>query len=376
MIKAVSAFIGLFVTTLLTRTSAEAWGKQGHAIICETAARLIALKNQPQLLREHSFDLSYYCNVPDLIWKRPATYKLEWFNHFMDLEIFERAFQKRKVTDAGPRPFELDRLSFERAYPDIPESAGRAFWRVVELNKRLNEAASELKNLSPAVQLASKNAGPGLQNTQAKSQAHARKETQLEWLVTAGAIGHYVGDLSQPLHVSENFDGQLSEQKGVHRFYEDIVVDELVYAAPAHGSGSKSGLKQQVFARAQTKWRDFHETNRKKKIEQLVEELASDSQRDLKHVLEIDRKFGRKNLPAAAQAYSKDIAERLIRGSLTLAEMYSRSLEFTYEDEGFFDFAGEPPYIFAPGAGEQRPKDLAKPELTEVISPSKISPEK
>ena len=35
---------------------------------------------------------SYYCNVPDFVWKEPATYGQESFNHFMDLEIFDRAF--------------------------------------------------------------------------------------------------------------------------------------------------------------------------------------------------------------------------------------------------------------------------------------------
>jgi hypothetical protein len=36
----------------------------------------------------------------------------------------------------------------------------------------------------------------------------------------AGAMSHYVGDLSQPLHVSKNYDGQETGDVGIHHFFE------------------------------------------------------------------------------------------------------------------------------------------------------------
>ncbi|NJL26207.1 MAG: hypothetical protein HC902_14330 [Calothrix sp. SM1_5_4] len=54
-----------------------AWGKRGHQIVAETAAHLVAGQPEARFLRNHSFDLGYYANVPDVIWKKPATYDIE-----------------------------------------------------------------------------------------------------------------------------------------------------------------------------------------------------------------------------------------------------------------------------------------------------------
>jgi hypothetical protein len=51
-----------------------AWGRRGHSIVCQTAAYLASSEPKGDFLKNHSFDLGYYCNVPDFIWKEPATY--------------------------------------------------------------------------------------------------------------------------------------------------------------------------------------------------------------------------------------------------------------------------------------------------------------
>lgn len=39
-------------------------------------------------------------------------------------------------------------------------------------------------------------------------------------LFLAGDLGHYLGDANMPLHTSDNSDGQLTNQKGIHAFWE------------------------------------------------------------------------------------------------------------------------------------------------------------
>ncbi|MHB9143682.1 MAG: phospholipase C/P1 nuclease family protein [Paludibacter sp.] len=46
--------------------------------------------------------------------------------------------------------------------------------------------------------------------------------------LTAADLGHYVGDGFMPLHTAANYDGQLSGQTGVHRRYEEIMVDRYM----------------------------------------------------------------------------------------------------------------------------------------------------
>jgi len=42
-------------------------------------------------------------------------------------------------------------------------------------------------------------------------------------LFFAADLGHYIGDANVPLHVSVNYDGQLTNQKGLHALWESVV---------------------------------------------------------------------------------------------------------------------------------------------------------
>ena len=41
-------------------------------------------------------------------------------------------------------------------------------------------------------------------------------------------MGHYVGDGFMPLHIAANYDGQLSGQTGIHRRYEETMIDQHI----------------------------------------------------------------------------------------------------------------------------------------------------
>src|ERR1700679_481821 len=71
---------------LFLSVSSQAWEKDGHEIVTYTAARLLSEKFNAPYLRNHAFDLSYYANVPDLVWRsdpEPAKH-LEPPQHFLD----------------------------------------------------------------------------------------------------------------------------------------------------------------------------------------------------------------------------------------------------------------------------------------------------
>ncbi len=44
--------------------------------------------------------------------------------------------------------------------------------------------------------------------------------------VTAGHLAHYAADATMPLHATENYDGQLTGQRGIHRRVEAELVDD------------------------------------------------------------------------------------------------------------------------------------------------------
>jgi len=47
-------------------------------------------------------------------------------------------------------------------------------------------------------------------------------------VLTAADLGHYVGDGFMPLHIAANYDGQLSAQTGIHRRYEEAMIDRHI----------------------------------------------------------------------------------------------------------------------------------------------------
>jgi hypothetical protein len=66
-----------------------------------------------------------------------------------------------------------------------------------------------------------------IQNVTQKLTDAFKKRSKSEILFLSAELGHYVGDAHMPLHTASNFNGQLSNQKGVHSLWE-TQIPELV----------------------------------------------------------------------------------------------------------------------------------------------------
>ncbi len=54
---------------------------------------------------------------------------------------------------------------------------------------------------------------------------------RLDWrkaMLTTSDLGHYVGDGHMPLHITNNYDGGLTNQNGIHSRYESTMIDDHV----------------------------------------------------------------------------------------------------------------------------------------------------
>jgi len=47
-------------------------------------------------------------------------------------------------------------------------------------------------------------------------------------VLTAADLGHYVGDGFMPLHIAANYNGQLTGQTGIHRRFEETMIDRNI----------------------------------------------------------------------------------------------------------------------------------------------------
>jgi len=197
-----------------------AWGNDGHQMINRLAAANLP-SDVPAFLRDASAQntLAYLGPEPDR-WRNKAEDDLSVTqapDHFIDMEWADLV---------GPLP--KKRYDFIRAldkaqaaHPEIPltaEKVGMQPWQVEEVYERLKAGLREYRHLTAAHQ--------------------DTKPAELAILFYAGWLGHYVGDGSQPLHTTiqyngwtgPNPNGYTTEHK-VHLQFEIVYVSANIRAA-------------------------------------------------------------------------------------------------------------------------------------------------
>jgi hypothetical protein len=161
-----------------------AWGGAGHRLILDRAIQLLppelraAFDAERAALAEHASD-------PDL-W-RVAGFDEEAPRHFLDMDAY------------GPPPFgALPRdlgAAIEKFGPETVTRNGLLPWRAAEMRGRLVRAFEAHKN----------------------GQRYGRGNA----IYLTAVLAHYVADAYQPFHAVLNYDGQLTNQHGIHARFED-----------------------------------------------------------------------------------------------------------------------------------------------------------
>lgn len=165
-------------------TKSSLWGFFGHkrinrvAIFCLPPSMFGFFKENIEFLTEHATD-------PD---KRRYAVEGEAQRHYIDIDHYalggKNAFEEvpKKWNDAVAK-FSEDTL---QAYGIVP-------WHILVMKYRLQKAF-ETKNVDLILKYASE-------------------------------IGHYIGDAHVPLHTTENYNGQLTGQRGIHGLWESRIVE-------------------------------------------------------------------------------------------------------------------------------------------------------
>ena len=197
---------------------AFAWGRDGHKIINKVAMESLppnmpAFLHTPQALDE----IEYLGPEPDR-WYSSAEPELSSAGapeHFIDLELADLAAPDGLPTDRYHFLKELH--AADRRHPDLaarvsPRTVGLLPWQVEEDFERLTVDMSDYRILQ---------------------RAHADTYgAEQAILYDIGCLGHFVGDGSQPLHTTINYNGwveaanpeRFSSQRGIHSRFETVFV--------------------------------------------------------------------------------------------------------------------------------------------------------
>jgi S1/P1 Nuclease len=219
-----AAVASALVATLATQP-AWAWGRDGHMLINRLAIQYLP-SDVPAFLRDKTAldTIEYLGPEPDR-WKNRAEKELsdtQSPDHFLD---YEWAILAATPCTTGPDcndgyKFPRERYDWIRAlnaaqakHPEIKlqENVGFQPWQVEEVWQRLKTDLREYRHLVDAKQPT----GP----------------VQTAILFDAGWLGHYVGDGSQPLHVTIQFNGwtgpnpnNYTTEHRIHSLFESINV--------------------------------------------------------------------------------------------------------------------------------------------------------
>jgi len=163
-------------------TAARAWGNEGHRLINRLAAANLPA-DMPEFLRTKAAieEIEYLGPEPDR-WRSPAEPELvaaQAPEHFIDLEPADAL---------GPLPHH--RLDFEAkvfAAGERPEKIGLQPWVTTEVWERLKAAMRQYRAMA--------------------ANHEDTRPVEDAILFYAGWLGHYVGDGSQPLHTTIQYNG-------------------------------------------------------------------------------------------------------------------------------------------------------------------------
>ena len=171
----------ILVVLLLTLGS---WGEKAHRIINSSCVdyfpkQIERLKVWSPVLGDHGSDADF----------RKKNDKNEFVRHFIDLDLYDDFLSTHQMTedfDAACNKYGKGKVMKNGTLPWVTDSTYQAL----------------------------------VQNFKSRNWDQA--------VFTAADLGHYVGDGFMPLHITGNYNGQLSNQTGIHRRFEETMIDMYI----------------------------------------------------------------------------------------------------------------------------------------------------
>jgi hypothetical protein len=166
----------LFLTWVLFPSGAYAWGFMSHRIIHQLAIYALPSSLQQFYYGHRNYILDESVR-PD---KRRSSDKKEAPLHFIDLDYYGDSA-------AFTMPEEWEK-AIQMYHPDTLIKYGTAPWHIMKMKEHLTNAF---------------------------------RSANLDSILFYSAdLGHYVADVHVPFHATINYDGQLTNQRGIHSFWE------------------------------------------------------------------------------------------------------------------------------------------------------------
>ena len=175
----------LLVALVLAAGNASGWGFFGHRTITQIAVYDLPASMQAFYYRNMT-ELVRLSTVPD---ERRSTDPNEAPKHFIDMDHYS------EEDPFGKMPRQYDQAT-SKYTADTLKKYGTVPWVVIEMKDSLTEAF--------------------------------RNRDTTDIIRYSAELSHYVGDAFVPLHTTINYDGQLTDQKGLHSLWESQLPERFI----------------------------------------------------------------------------------------------------------------------------------------------------
>ena len=171
----------IFLFLLASVSLVFAWGRWGHKHISRAAVFALP-ENMQKFYYNHIDFITESAVIPDLR-RAIINDKNESPRHYIDIEDFGKiSFNSFPKTT---------REAFAKYDSTFLNKTGYLPWYIQTLTEKLTVAF--------------------------------KKRNKSEILFISSELSHYIADAHQPLHTTTNYDGQLTNQKGVHSLWESFI---------------------------------------------------------------------------------------------------------------------------------------------------------
>ncbi|MFD2720835.1 zinc dependent phospholipase C family protein [Hymenobacter monticola] len=186
----------LLAALMLAHGTAGAWGFFGHRVISQVAVYELPSSMQAFYYR-HMPELVRLSTAPD---ERRNDDPTEAPKHYIDMDHYS------EDNPFGKMPRQYDK-AVEKFKADTLKKYGTVPWVVMEMKDNLTEAF------------------------------RARDTAAI--VKFSAELSHYVGDAFVPLHTTVNYDGQLTDQKGLHSLWESTLPEKYINDYKLDGEPAK-----------------------------------------------------------------------------------------------------------------------------------------
>ena len=293
----------IFVFLLLTQ-SVWAWGGRGHHAICHSAVFLLKEKGLKTFLRSRPHTMGHLCNIPDIYWKNsgPEQNKIGSPTHWIDpevigLKLVDVPTNYKKIISkyTGKK----NHFEPEKTIASIPAELGSVWWRADQFWQRAVKAGKEIKRSKAPKD-----------KKEEQNEALPYNQATYDFMVNLGLLGHFVGDSSQPFHVTVDHDGYFAGHGGIHWFYEDGNMDAQDESVETQLIQVARQLQAMVNSKDKTEKNQVKFLTAKNKIEQM-RQLTMLSSNDIPALLQIDQLTKPSELASPQNNNTRKPAQRL-----------------------------------------------------------------